>query len=577
MSGMKGKSILLVKTAKCSFFVVFLFLLSILITSNNVISLYPSSEDFIRFQAGNFITVESDADFISNGFPGSGNASYPYIIENYTISGDYQYGINIKNTTKYFVIRNCTILVDNGISVVDTANNTATIFNNTISCTYSGIRVLNSNECNISSNLCVDSGLYGIHVDESYSSFVDNNTCTDASEINIAIFSSPNSTLTNNFCSSAMSYGMYLQFSLNSTLINNTFSNDGLEIDEAHSSYYTYTVVNNTVNDKLIGFFVDVDDVNITTPLYNQLYLISCRNVLISNQEFNSTDTALFVFNSSSIDIENNFWSSNDKAFRIEICTDVSFVQNVLVLNDEIGSFSVLNLDISDNFFGYNNAEGLRMKSCYEVLILNNTISNNEFGIRIQSSRSIHIQNNFINSNSRYGIEFHLSEVSNITNNTISYNFGAGIDLDNTHDCIITYNYFIENLYHGVAIHSASTMNIVHHNAFINNNPFEASQALDSAVLNTWYDETTQKGNYWSNWNVSFAYPIDGVVNSVDLYPLSEPPVYGEENPENPEEPPPDDEPRSYTYYGFFAVIPFYGTVYALIFRKRRLNRGRNV
>ncbi|MCG3226623.1 MAG: right-handed parallel beta-helix repeat-containing protein [Candidatus Heimdallarchaeota archaeon] len=574
---MKGKSILLVKTAKCSFFVVFLFLLSILTTSNDVISLYPSSEDFIRFQAGNFITVESDADFISYGFPGSGNTSYPYIIENYTISGDYQYGINIKNTTKHFIIRNCTIQVDNGISVEDTANNTATIFNNTISCTYSGIRVLNSNECNISSNLCVDTGLYGIYVDECYSAFVDSNTCTDASENNIVIRSSPLSYVTNNLCANAISYGMFAQFSTNSTLINNTFIHDGLEIQEAHSIYRTYTVINNTVDGKQIGFFVDEDDFNITTPLYNQLYVISCSNVLIINQEFKSTDTALFVFNSSSIDIEYSHWLRNDQAFRIEICTDVSFVYNTVVSNDVIGSFSVLNLDISDNYFGYNNAEGIRIKSSYEILILNNTISNNEFGIRIQSSRSLHIQNNFINSNSRYGIEFHLSELSDITNNTISYNFGPGIDLDNTHDCVITYNYFIENLYHGVAIHSASTMNIVHHNAFINNNPFEASQALDSAVLNTWYDETTQKGNYWSDWNVSFAYPIDGVVNSVDLYPLSEPPVYGEENPENPEEPPLDDEPRSYIYYGFFAVIPFYGTVYALIFRKRRLNRGRNV
>ncbi|MCG3220925.1 MAG: right-handed parallel beta-helix repeat-containing protein, partial [Candidatus Heimdallarchaeota archaeon] len=528
-------------------------------------------------QAGNFITIESDTDFISYSFPGSGNASYPYIIENYTISGDYQYGINIKNTTKHFVIRNCTILVDNGISVDDTANRTVTIFNNTISCFYSGIRVLNSNECNISSNLCIDTGLYGIYVDECLFSFVDNNYCSDATENNIVLFSSPNSTVTNNLCSSAISYGMYLQYSVNSTIINNTFINDGLEIEEAHSNYRTYTLLNNTVNGKLIGFFVDEDDLDFTSPLYNQLYVVSCTNILISNQEFISTDTALFVFNSSSIDIENNYWSSNDKAFWVDICTDVSFVQNTAVLNNELGSFSVLNLVISDNYLAYNNVEGIRLKSCYEVLILNNTISNNEFGIRIQSSRSVHIQNNFITTNSRYGIEFHLSEVSDIINNTISYNFGAGIDLDNTHDCIITYNYFIENLYHGVAIHSASTMNFVHHNAFINNNPFEASQALDSAVLNTWFEEATKKGNYWSDWDGSTPYAIDGLVNSADMYPLSELPVYGVEDPENPEEPPPNGEPRNYIYYGFFALIPFYGTIYALIFRKRSLNSSRKV
>ncbi|NPD89510.1 MAG: hypothetical protein HGN29_12395 [Asgard group archaeon] len=576
MSSMKGKPIVFTKIPRYSFFIVLLCSFSLLTTSNNVLSFHQTNEDSIRFQADLF-TIESDADFISYGFPGSGNASYPYIIENYTISGNYQYGINIRNTTKHFIIRNCTILVDNGILVDDTANDTVTIFNNTLGSTYSGIRVYNSNGCNITSNLCIDTGLFGIEVKECSSSIIDNNTCTDASESNIVVTSSPLSNVTNNYCSNALSYGMILQQCNDATLINNTFQNDGLEIQEAHSNYQTYTVLNNSVNGRPIGFFIKEDNIEITTPLYSQLYVISCTNFTIRNQDFFSTDTALFVFNCSSIDIKDNSWNYNDKAFLIEICTDVSFVQNTVALNDEIGSFSVLNLEIRDNYFWKNNGEGLRIKSSYEILILNNTIANNVFGIRIQSSRSLHIQNNDIIYNSYFGIEFHLSEISNIINNTISYNDGAGIDLDNTHDCIITYNYFVNNLDYGVAIHSASTMNFIHHNAFINNNPLEDSQALDSAVLNTWFEEATQKGNYWSDWAGSFAYAIDGVVNSADLYPLSELPVYGEENPDIPEEPPSNDGPRKYAYYGFFAMIPFYGTIYAFIFRKRRINRNRKV
>jgi parallel beta-helix repeat protein len=572
---MKGKSGAFIKTSLFSFLIAFVLVLSFPTHMNEVLSSETSLEDPIRFQAGSFILIESDANFSDYLFPGEGNSTHPYLIENYIITGDFQYGIYIWNTTKHFIIRNCTISVGNGIFIDYTANKTVTIYNNTISSIYSGIRVFNSNECNISSNICVDTGIYGIELNGCYNSTIDNNVCSYASEYNLLVLSSPQSNVTNNYCSNAVSYGMFFQFALNSSIINNTLQNDGLQIEEAHLDYQTYTVFNNSVNDKKLGFFVNEENLEITTPIYDQLYIIDCNEVLITNQEFLSTDTALFVLNCTSVDIRENFWSSNDQALRIEVCSYVNFIDNVLVLNEFIGSFSVLDLFIIDNYIGFNNMEGVRLKSCYEVMILNNTITNNEFGIRIQSSRSLHIQNNFISNNARYGIEFHLSELSNIVNNTISYNFGAGIDLDNTHDCLITYNYFIENIYYGVAIHSASTMNIVHHNAFINNNPLESSQALDSAVMNTWYDEATEKGNYWSDWDGNFAYSIDGVVNSADLYPLDEPPVYGEEDTADPEEPPPDDEPKKYTYYAFFSLIPFYGTIYALIFRQRRLNQNR--
>jgi len=59
------------------------------------------------------ITIIGDANFTrENGVVGgSGTADDPYIIEGWKIDADgYDYGISIKYTTKYFVIRNCEIV-----------------------------------------------------------------------------------------------------------------------------------------------------------------------------------------------------------------------------------------------------------------------------------------------------------------------------------------------------------------------------------------------------------------------------------------------------------------------------------
>ncbi|GAH42515.1 unnamed protein product, partial [marine sediment metagenome] len=78
------------------------------------------------------ISIGSDDDFITYGFPGSGNSTHPYIIENYNITTTNERGIYITGTHKYFLIRNC--YVDAGIVGIYSeyvANGTTTIINNT--------------------------------------------------------------------------------------------------------------------------------------------------------------------------------------------------------------------------------------------------------------------------------------------------------------------------------------------------------------------------------------------------------------------------------------------------------------
>jgi parallel beta-helix repeat protein len=90
---------------------------------------------------------------------GSGTKNDPYIIENWVISASSANGIDIEDTTAYFIIRNC--LIENGYGGTG----------------YSGIFLDNVVNGRIENNIC-DNCLHGIDLGSNSNYIVmDNNTC----------------------------------------------------------------------------------------------------------------------------------------------------------------------------------------------------------------------------------------------------------------------------------------------------------------------------------------------------------------------------------------------------------------
>ena len=81
--------------------------------------------------------------------------------------------------------------------------------------------------------------------------------------------------------------------------------------------------------------------------------------------------------------------------------------------------------------------------------------------------------------------------------------------------------YLQENLKYGVKLES-NGFNIIHNNNFTDNMYEGSSQAYDDGFRNTWYDTETMEGNYWSDYDGTGNYSIDGSAGSVDLYPFEE-------------------------------------------------------
>ncbi|MCX8174362.1 MAG: right-handed parallel beta-helix repeat-containing protein, partial [Thermoplasmata archaeon] len=189
-----------------------------------------------------------------------------------------------------------------------------------------------------------------------------------------------------------------------------------------------------------------------------------------------------------------------------------------------------------NNYIANNNVSSngngiyLYTSSCNNSITNNNASNNTNVGIYLKSSSSNnYIANNNVSSNSYYG--FYLSSScnnNNITNNNASRNSKYGFYLSSSNNNILTYNWICNNANYGVYITSSSTGNYIHHNNFIANNGASKGvngecQAYDNVGSNLWYDSATNKGNYWSNWDNSGSYPIDGGAGASDGNPLSEP------------------------------------------------------
>ena len=95
------------------------------------------------------IVITSNADFVSQGWPGGGIEGNPYVIE----------GLSISDTTSYFEIRNCLVtsdelLTNDGI-IFDYVEN-GKILNTVINGTWYGVRIENSVDVVLMNNAAFD-------------------------------------------------------------------------------------------------------------------------------------------------------------------------------------------------------------------------------------------------------------------------------------------------------------------------------------------------------------------------------------------------------------------------------------
>lgn len=133
------------------------------------------------------IIINSNDDFISYGFNGTGTTEDPYIIENYNITANAEYGIKICCSDKKYIIQNCYINLDY------------------VSTTYA-IYLEDSPEfCGVLNNTCEDN-FFGLYLDHCTNMEISNNTLIGNSK-GIYAFNSNQLYIMQNYCSNSVLFG----------------------------------------------------------------------------------------------------------------------------------------------------------------------------------------------------------------------------------------------------------------------------------------------------------------------------------------------------------------------------------
>ncbi|MCE5295704.1 MAG: right-handed parallel beta-helix repeat-containing protein [Euryarchaeota archaeon] len=429
--------------------------------------------------------INSNAEFISNGFTGTGTAIDPYILDSKEIdaAGSLN-GIYIGNTTSYFVISNSSIFGASSAQALPGA---------------------------------IPYGLgSGITLYNVVNGKIDNCTIT-ANTRGISIIASSNNIVTGSTLSSNTEEGLFIE-ALPSPP--STTSTDNM-------------VDNNTISSNNVQVYVGA----------------GCdRNIFRSNlltlggEGFQVQGTTGTEISDNSV---NNMTGAGGAIY---LGTDGLASINFLILNNTIADSTIgiavigsagqnSNGRIENNTIWIITQDGIGLTNVQNSRVAGNSIDSTvRDGIYLEASNGNTIENNTEFSATGNGMYLFNSDSNLIHHNHFMINGNVGIGLDSSTLNQVHDNHLLYNTFEGVVSLFGSSSNRIYQNYFLDNNG--ATAVYSSANVqaysdgsNLWTDPTGSFGNVWSDW-IAPDVAYDGIVDSAyviqnvpqsDAKPLSGP------------------------------------------------------
>ena len=325
--------------------------------------------------------VTSNLDFETQGWPGNGSETNPYMIQNLNITSTDSACIWVMNTTSYFIIENClfTSSVDDytltqqicTITLTNVSN--GKVVGNYIVDSYSAVSGYGLSNCSISDN-SLSVSFVGIRIALSNSTVVSNNT--QGYE--------------------PCNYGMSISSCRNCTISRNEFMNITVSGSDIWNSYEVH-IIENT-----FSAFVDEDAYSwVGIQVWGGELCTVERNVL-SDFRF----WGLEVSGSNNTVKENNITSSN-------VGILIRAYNSIIAANNINDSFSGIEMVQANDTKVYGNTiigrrtydSGIRIYGGYDCDIYSNDISQVYQGIGLQSATRCNITGNSV-TDGRYGFAF---------------------------------------------------------------------------------------------------------------------------------------------------------------------------
>ncbi len=430
--------------------------------------------------AHSVIRINSDSDFdTAHGVVGgSGTQKDPYIISDWDIdAGGAGAALFVGNTTKYFVVRNCSL------------HNAYYRTWPTPSIYFSGgaVTLVNVKNGIIEKSKMYDSS-YNVYADSVTNVVIKENDMGASVWESIRLYYDSDILIKDNYIHDSVQGAIYIWDSTNNMVYSNTMVNCSIWLWSLHrDTFITQDIPdNNTVNGKPVYYYKNADMGGASVPT-------NAGQVLVGNV--------------SNLNIEN---LNIDQA---SVPIEVGFSNHINVMNNNL----------------LNSWEGILFSYSEFSRIENNTSSGHlRYGIRLFYSNYTKIANNTIRQNRWDGIQIYNGHYNIIRENLLENNDGYGVRIDSTN----SNNFYSSS--HNLVFNNSFYYN---HHSFDSYDPSYV-QAYDDGTNNYW-NSTEGIGNYWHDWAnnndtndespqdgiVDWPYNLDGGATSKDYYPLKNPEI----------------------------------------------------
>ncbi|MFW9794233.1 MAG: nitrous oxide reductase family maturation protein NosD, partial [Candidatus Thorarchaeota archaeon] len=303
------------------------------------------------------ILIDSNDDFDTQGWPGNGSPSTPYVIDDLIINATAGTpGISISGTDVFFVISDCVINGSYEISTGIVFNNVANalIYNNTCFEGDIGILLNQTDGISVIMNQVYSMTRAGIYLDVSDGNYIWDNIVTDCWD-GIYLERSGFNDLQRNFCAGNQ-WGIDLYWTsnendvYNNTLISNIACGILLYLD-----CMLNTIELNTLDSNGIGIFINDSDENTVLKNYSEN----------SDCEIQLTDTQLNVINNNTL-----YWTNEATGLDLVNTNDTLIINNLFITIEIPIQISTMSsgIDLINNNFTHFDV-GLLLWSSDDILV----------------------------------------------------------------------------------------------------------------------------------------------------------------------------------------------------------------
>ncbi|MBD3158995.1 MAG: hypothetical protein GF309_09425 [Candidatus Lokiarchaeota archaeon] len=431
------------------------------------------------------ISINSDSDFETQGWPGDGSKANPYLIEglNITTSG---LCIEIDSTTAHYKIENCLLSApsptnNHGMYLFLAPN--GTIQDCVMEKHQSNIWLSTSNNCTFKNNTISEAGRNGIQV-------VQSNQC--------ALI---NNTIANNSESAIKANGM-----TNFTIANNTFQNNGLVFSESDQIEYwvTHDISENTVNGKDLAYLKNLNNTEIDASTHGQTILLNCNNITLENGTYNNASRGIqFAFCTNATIRNNTVQGCKSGIFQYKSHESQVF-NNTAYANDFGFDISSENCTVTNNT-ATENRRGMDISCTNSSFSGNEVINNSQDGFFIQTIDCNFTQN--VVKGNHIGLNLEYIETSNFTMNEVQNNTESAFYLDRVYWTAFSNNTISKSVY-GMYISRDVYQCSLHNNTFQQSGIYLGGDSLREWITSE--DGNTVNGKALGYFNGGNDTKIDG-------------------------------------------------------------------